>query len=204
MVRILLFLMMASQFLCAQSQDGIYYLRVGESFSVKFTDYTLEQCTDELFFLKLNDSTYLFSEHLDYTDLAQTIKLKLKVAYDSVVVDAAYENKYGVLISETEGAFIYDGQEPGSSHFSGWRKAKVLDENRKYSLWFFGNGKGFINNAPPEMEKSKVKKWCHLKDWCPDNEVTVFCARMIIRIKIYDQGIVRSYYLNFDRRVGEC
>ncbi|CAG5077168.1 hypothetical protein [Parvicella tangerina] len=185
-------------------QDGIYYLRVGNEFSIKFTDQTLERCTDQIFFVKENDTTFTFNERLDYTEIAQTIKLKLKVNFDSVAVFAGYENRYGVSISETEGALIYNGKENEASHFSGWKKAKVLDANRKYSLSFFGFGKGFVNDAPPEMEKDEVRKWCEELDWCPEGHVAVYCSRMIVKVTIFYEGNAQSYYLNFDRRVGEC
>ncbi len=180
-------------------------MRVGNDFSIKFTDFSLEMCSSEVGFSKKNDSTFICSESLDFADLAQVIKLKMKVEYDSVVVCAGYENRYGILYSETEGAYIYDGNETEAIHFSGWRRAEVLDANRKYSLKFFGYGKGFVNNDPPEMTKKAVTNWCKTLEWCPaDKPVSVFCAKMIICVTIHLNGQARNYYLNFDRRVGEC
>lgn len=186
------------------AQDGVYYLRVGDDFSIKFTEYTLEMCSDEVYISQKNDSTYWFSEPLAYDEIAQIVKLKIKVPFDSATVEAAYENRFGVLYSETEGAMIYDGDDLDAVHFSGWRKAKVLDQNRKYSLRFFGFKKGFVNNDPPAMDKKKVKYWCENKEWCPPHPVSVFCAEMIVRVSIYSGGKRKNYYIHFNRRVGEC
>lgn len=173
--------------------------------SIKFTEYSLEMCSNELWFSKVNDSTFSFSESLDYYDLAQVIKLKLKVPHDSVTVEAGYDNRYGVLYSETEGAYFYYDKSPESVLFSGWKRVKVLDPNRKYSLDCFGFGKGFVNNNAPKIDKEIVKKWAVKQPWIePHHRVSVFCTEMQLKITIHSDGKRKAYYLVFDRRIGEC
>ncbi|MCB9198074.1 MAG: hypothetical protein H6600_06400 [Flavobacteriales bacterium] len=189
----------------AISQETPTYMRIGDFFSFKFTSYNIMACSDQVGFSKRNDSTFVYSEAIDYLDLAQDIKLKIKRDFDSVSVAAGYYNRYGVEISETEGAFIYQDNDPKSYHFSGWTRAKVISPNHEFSLKFFDFGKGFVNNDPPSIDKKVVKEWCATQDWCPsDKAVSVYCTEMTIRISIYKNGIATNYYLIFDRRVGEC